>query len=82
VRQLEEWGREEGARQAREVKREGRSPIGGPPAKDADTRALEKRVSDALGLEVTVDHRGESGTLHIKYRDLDQLDTVLRKLGG
>jgi ParB family chromosome partitioning protein len=82
VRQLEEWGREEGARQAREVKREGRSPIGGPPAKDADTRALEKRVSDALGLDVTVDHRGEGGTLHIKYRDLDQLDVVLRKLGG
>jgi ParB family chromosome partitioning protein len=52
------------------------------PAKDADTRALEKRVSDALGLEVTVDHRGEGGTLHIKYRDLDQLDVVLRKLGG
>jgi ParB family chromosome partitioning protein len=52
------------------------------PAKDADTRALEKRVSDALGLEVTVDHRGEGGTLHVKYRDLDQLDVVLRKLGG
>jgi ParB family chromosome partitioning protein len=52
------------------------------PVKDADTRALEKRLSDALGLEVTVDHRGEGGTLHIRYRDLDQLDVVLRKLGG
>ena len=50
--------------------------------KDADTRALERRLSDALGLEVTVDHRGDGGTLHIKYRDLDQLDGVLRKLGG
>jgi hypothetical protein len=30
---------------------------------------------------VTVDHRGKGGgTLHIKYRDLDQLDAVLRKL--
>jgi ParB family chromosome partitioning protein len=29
---------------------------------------------------VTVDHRGQGGTLHIKYRDLDQLDGVLRKL--
>jgi len=29
---------------------------------------------------VTVDHRGQGGTLHIKYRDLDQLDAVLRKL--
>jgi ParB family chromosome partitioning protein len=50
--------------------------------KSADTRALERRLSDALGLEVKVDHRGDGGTLHIKYRDLDQLDGVLRKLGG
>jgi ParB family chromosome partitioning protein len=50
--------------------------------KDADTRALERRVSDALGLEVSIDHKGEGGTLTIKYKDLDQLDAVLRKLGG
>ena len=48
--------------------------------KDADTRALERRLSDALGLEGQVDHKGEGGTLHIKYKDLDQLDAVLRKL--
>jgi ParB family chromosome partitioning protein len=48
--------------------------------KNADTRALEKKVSDALGLKVTVDHRGDGGTLHIKYKDLDQLDAVLKKL--
>ena len=79
VRQLEEEMREEGARQAREVRREFRGPIK-PSGKDADTRALERRLSDALGLEVTVDQRGEGGTLHIKYKDLDQLDAVLRKL--
>ena len=51
-------------------------------AKDADTRALERRLSDALGLEVTIDHKPSGGgTLHIKYKDLDQLDGVLRKLG-
>ncbi len=50
--------------------------------KDADTRALERRLSDALGLEVSIDHKGEKGTLTIKYTDLDQLDAVLRKLGG
>jgi PAS domain-containing protein len=33
-------------------------------------------------LDVSVDHRGESGTLRIKYRNLEQLDAVLRKLGG
>jgi ParB family transcriptional regulator, chromosome partitioning protein len=31
-------------------------------------------------LDVKVDHRGHGGTLHIKYKDLDQLDGVLRKL--
>ena len=43
-------------------------------------RTMIRRLSEALGLDVTVDHRGQGGTLHIKYRDLDQLDGVLRKL--
>jgi len=74
VRQIEQEMRKDGAKQAREVS-------GTSRAKDADTKALEKRLSDALGLEVGVDHRADGGgTLHIKYRDLDQLDGVLRKL--
>lgn len=81
VRQLEQEMREDGDRQARSVARELRAPRKAPAGKDADTRLLERRLSDALGLEVTVDHDGEGGTLHIKYRDLDQLDGVLKKLG-
>jgi ParB family chromosome partitioning protein len=49
-------------------------------AKDPDTIALEKRVSDALGLTVSVDHRGAGGTVHIKYKDLEQLDEILKRL--
>ena len=49
-------------------------------AKDADTVALEKRVSDALGLAVTVNHRDPGGTVQISYRSLDQLDEVMRRL--
>ncbi len=50
-------------------------------AKDADTQALEKRMSDALGLTVTVSDHGKSGgTLSIRYRNLEQLDDVLRRL--
>ena len=49
-------------------------------AKSADTLALERRVSDALGLAVTVEHRGEGGVLQIRYRSLDQLDEVVRRL--
>jgi ParB family chromosome partitioning protein len=80
VRQVEAAMRKDGGAQARDLRREAKGHTSG--AKDADTRALERRLSDALGLEVTVDHRGQGGTLHIKYRDLDQLDGVLRKLGG
>ena len=88
VRQLEQDMREDGARQAAEVRREWRDqqnpikPTRGVAGKDADTRALERRLTDALGLEVTIDHRGEKGTLSVKYTDLDQLDAVVRKLGG
>jgi ParB family chromosome partitioning protein len=49
-------------------------------AKDVDTLAVEKRLSDALGLTVTIETRGEAGTVQIKYRDLDQLDEVIRRL--
>jgi ParB family chromosome partitioning protein len=89
VRQLEEWTREEppsepgdASMQLIRRKIERQAAREAAHAKDADTRALERRLSDALGLEVAIDARGESGTLHIKYRDLDQLDAVLRKLGG
>jgi ParB family chromosome partitioning protein len=83
VRDLEEDMRKDVAAQIRDLRHENRGfhPIKGV-TKDADTRALERRLSDALGLQVSVDHRGDSGTLHIKYRNLEQLDVVLRKLGG
>ena len=74
VRQVEALARKDGLAQARELKPKRRA------AKDADTVALEKRVSDALGLQVSVDHRGEDGILHIHYRNLEQLDEVLRRL--
>jgi len=79
VRQLEADLRKEDVAEKHNVTRGAKSS---GMAKDPDTRALEKRLSDALGLEVGVDHRGEGGTLRIKYRNLEQLDAVLRKLGG
>jgi ParB family chromosome partitioning protein len=48
--------------------------------KNADTIALERRVSNTLGLTVTLDHRSKGGVLHIHYRSLDQLEEVLRRL--
>lgn len=49
-------------------------------AKDADTRALEKSLSDILGLEVTIAHRPSGGSVRIAYRTLEQLDEVCRRL--
>jgi ParB family chromosome partitioning protein len=81
VRDLEADMRKDVANQLRDMRREAKGFVTNIP-KDADTRALERRLSDALGLDVSVDHRGESGTLRIKYRNLEQLDAVLKKLGG
>ncbi|MEJ0011337.1 MAG: ParB/RepB/Spo0J family partition protein [Bauldia sp.] len=61
--------------------RKGRSGQKARP-KDADTRAVEKGLSDVLGLEVTIAHRGGKGEVRIKYTSLEQLDDVVRRLRG
>ena len=76
VRQVEALAQQRAARDGKSPARRARAAAG----KDADTLALEKRVSDALGLSVSIDHRGESGVLHVHYRSLDQLEDVLRRL--
>ena len=49
--------------------------------KDADTVALEKRLSAMRsGLRVTIDHRNNGGVVHIRYRDLEQLDEMVKRL--
>ena len=53
-----------------------------PTEKDDDTAALEKRLSDALGLGVSVDHRDDGGRLEIRYTSLEQLDNICLRLIG
>jgi len=48
--------------------------------KDPDTAALERRLSDGLGLQVSIEHRGQGGEMRIRYRSLEQLDEVIRRL--
>lgn len=51
------------------------------PEKDADTKALEKLVSEAIGLKVLINHKGDAGgTIEIHYKTLDQLEDVCRRL--
>ncbi len=52
-----------------------------PQNKDADTRALENDISNALGMNVTIDSSdGKSGKLSVEFKSLDQLDEVLHRL--
>lgn len=48
--------------------------------KDSDTVALERSLSDALGLDVKISHKGGSGQIRIGYRTLEQLEAVCRLL--
>ena len=52
------------------------------PERDADTLALERRLSEALGMRVSLDHRDKGGRLEIRYSSLDQLDAICLKLTG
>ena len=56
---------------------------GGTPGlqKDADTRAAEREIADALGLAVEIaPGKGEAGEVIIRYRSLEQLEAVRKKL--
>jgi ParB family chromosome partitioning protein len=52
------------------------------PHRDADTVALEKRIADALGMAVVLDHKAQGGRLEIRYKSLEQLDLLSLKLTG
>jgi ParB family chromosome partitioning protein len=55
-------------------------PSGKQVTKHADLLALERDMTERLGLRVTIEGRGSSGTLGIAYKSLDQLDEILAKL--
>jgi ParB family chromosome partitioning protein len=76
-------------RQSEQLVGEGRRSRGtaGAPAagagakgKDADTVALERSLSQTLGLRVDIRHRDDGGSLSIHYTSLEQLDDLLRRL--
>jgi ParB family chromosome partitioning protein len=50
-------------------------------SKSADTKALEKRVEEALGLKASLtEGKGERTTLTLEIENYDQLDTVVERL--
>ena len=76
VRQVEAIAREANTKSKGAGGRKARSST----AKTADMLAFEKKVSDATGLVVSIDHRNDRGTLAIRYNSLEQLDDLVQKL--
>lgn len=58
----------------------GRTERSAAAEKDADTIALEKTLSDALGLKVSITHGQRGGDIKIRYSSLEQLDTICHRL--
>lgn len=69
VRQTEELSRQDALK-----------PKGRKKDKDADTRALEKSLSNALGLAVAISHKSPGGSIAITYKSLEQLEMIARLL--
>lgn len=74
VRQTEKMVNNEGTE--KKVSRLGKKVV----QKDPDILALEDKVSNQLGLKVSLEGQGSSGKLVIEYKTLDQLDDVLARL--
>ena len=49
-------------------------------AGDPETRALERELTERLGVKVAIQRSGKGGKLVLSWRDLDQLDGLLHRL--
>ena len=50
------------------------------PGKDPETAALERDLSERLGLTVEIAHGPKGGSLRVRYQSLDQLDGLIALL--
>jgi len=50
------------------------------PRKSADTLALERDISERVGLQVQIHDKDGAGEVRIRYGDLEQLDELCRRL--
>jgi len=78
VRDIESLGKAPRAPETKSAKSPAKSGID----KDADTRAMEKLLSDALGMRVSIRHQGEGGEIGVRYETLDQLDALCQLLSA
>ena len=59
-----------------------RSGSSGGGGRNADIAALERQLSDVIGLGVKISYGTKGGTLTVAYSTLDQLDMVCQRLTG
>jgi ParB family transcriptional regulator, chromosome partitioning protein len=76
VRDVERLAQDEAEAAATAPSRRARSE------KDPDTRAVEKALEDVLGMIVSIQHGARGGEVRIRYKTLDQLDALCRRLRG
>ncbi len=74
VRQTEKLATEKGGVKARKPRI--------AKEKDADTAALERDLSNLLGLKVAIEFQGRGGQVVIHYDTLEQLDDILYRLNN
>ena len=68
-------------REAESIAKQGKNHIKKVRLKDPDTVDLENSLSQKLGLNVEINHKGnKGGHIKIDYKNLDQLDLVTKKL--
>jgi len=79
VRQAEELAKRVKPGAGRDI---GRASARNAQPADADLAALERQLSDMLGLNVQVKHKGKGGTVSLTYSSLDQLDMICQRLSG
>ena len=67
---------------ARRAKKPAGPPAAGGRRADPDLEALERQLSDMLGLRVKVANSGTAGSVTLSYNSLDQLDMICQRLSG
>ena len=68
-------------REAESLAKSRKSTVQKIKLKDPDTIDLEEKISEKLGLNVSINHRGKKGGyIKIEFKSLDQLELVTQKL--
>ena len=68
-------------REAESLAKSKKSSVQKIKLKDPDTIDLEEKISEKLGLNVSINHRGKKGGyIKIEYKSLDQLELVTQRL--